>query len=87
MWKPVFELKENMLVCNLVLAIAYCMGVIAGLNSHERTESEENGIADLNLSALIFVKELTEILILAGLYINVRPRLWPELFVLDMRED
>ena len=89
------NLKKNILRCHLLLAVLYIAIIVVGLCVHDsilvrlqvlRTESTSEAYIKY-LSKILLSKELTEILLIGCIIINVRPRLWPRYYTLDVAYD
>lgn len=73
-----------MLRVNEVLGIFYCLGIIVGLNCHWSTEGEPGRRNGVTMTIFVMSKEFLELAILTWLYLNVRPRIWPNFFSLEV---
>ena len=88
------QLKRSILRGNLVIADVYFLAVLFGLLTHATlifpAEEDLQGMVTVheepvrNLTAIIFLKELVELAILTFLFINVRPRTWPQFYSLEI---
>ena len=72
---------------NALIGTLYTIGITFALNLHWGHDGIYGQRSYQELTTLVIMKELFELILLIGQYYNVRPRVWPQFFSLDMHED
>ena len=90
------KLKRKMLFFNLLIGIVYSLTItislvimtVKGVYSHVENMAGADPMRSMEHPAHIVIpKEVGEFLILTCLYLNVRPRNWPQYFILEVSEN
>ena len=66
-----------MMRVNALLGTLYTIGITFALNLHWGHDDVYGQRSFQELTALVLMKELFELLLLIGQFYNVRPRVWP----------
>lgn len=70
-----------MLLNNNMIGLIYAFTVLVALFSNNVYHSSKNS------PFFVVVKELFELSVLSSLYLNMRPRIWPQFFTLELYEE
>ena len=86
------DLKKSMMKCHCMLSIIYFILIICGVSFHDTLsrkllQYETNSEIEATLAKIVICKELVEIVLLGSMFINLRPRNWPQYFTLDVSYD
>ena len=76
-----------MLRTNFIIATLYCLAITFGLSFHWSHDGEVAERSKARVTALVVLKEIVELALLSGQFLNIRPRVWPQYFTLEMLDD
>ena len=80
--RPAIRLKQKMLKTGNQLGVGYALAIIASYNVNWyicRAEDVLQRSPD-SLTQIVIVKEICEYALIVGLYLTLRPRVWPSFF-------